>query len=190
MKNNRLPGNESCLEAGLKSGQANLVRISELDMAARETERFEIAPEDASSADAARLIDALSAELSGRYEHIDGSEDFRPEDVAVPRSVFLIARLTGRAVGCCALRPLDGDLGEVKRMYVEPAARGRGLSKRLLAALEDAARAMGYVVLRLETGDRQPEAIGLYESAGYQRIAAFGPYVGSQHSVCFEKRLA
>ena len=68
-------------------------------------------------------------------------------------------------------------------------ARGRGLSRRLLAALEDAARGMGYVVLRLETAHRQPEAIRLYESAGYRRIEPFGIYAGSQRSVCFEKRL-
>ena len=74
-------------------------------------------------------------------------------------------------------------------MYVEPAARGRGLAKRLLAALEDAARRMGYVALRLETADRQPEAVRLYESAGYQRIEPFGIYVGSQRSLCFQKRL-
>ena len=74
-------------------------------------------------------------------------------------------------------------------MYVEPAARRRGLSKRLLVALEDVARNMGYVALRLETADRQPEAIRLYESAEYHRIEPFGPYVGSERSVCFEKRL-
>jgi GNAT superfamily N-acetyltransferase len=152
-------------------------------------EPFEIAVEDARSADAARLIAELSAELARRYDYIDdGTGHFRPEDVAVPRSAFLIGRLDGWAVACGAVRPLDGDVGEVKRMYVEPAARGQGLSKRLLQALEDAARSMGYAALRLETADRQPEAIRLYESAGYQRIEPFGIYVSSQRSVCFEKR--
>ena len=80
-------------------------------------------------------------------------------------------------------------MGEVKRMYVEPGVRERGYSRRMLAALEDAARRVGYVALRLETGNRQPEAIGLYELAGYRRIEPFGIYVGSLCSVCFEKRL-
>jgi GNAT superfamily N-acetyltransferase len=153
-------------------------------------EPFEIASADPRSTDAARLIAALSAELARRYDFADdGSGHFRPEDVVVPRSTFLIGRLGGRAVACGALRLLEGDMAEVKRMYVEPAARGRGLAKRLLAALEDAARRMGYVTLRLETAHRQPEAIRLYESAGYLRIDPFGIYVGSRRSVCFEKRL-
>jgi GNAT superfamily N-acetyltransferase len=103
--------------------------------------------------------------------------------------VFLIGRLGGRPVACGAVRPLEGDVGEVKRMYVEPAARGRGLSRRLLAALEEAARNMGYVALRLETADRQPEAIRWYESAGYRRGQSFGIYAGSRRSVYFEKWL-
>jgi putative acetyltransferase len=153
------------------------------------SELFEIAPEDATSADAAGLIAELSEELACRYDYVDdGSGHFRPEDV-VARGVFLVGRLGGQAVASGAIRPLEGDVGEVKRMYVKPGARGQGLSKRLLAALEDAARRMGYVALRLETGDRQPEAIRLYESAGYQRIEPFGGYHGSQRSVCFEKRL-
>jgi len=154
------------------------------------TDPFEIAAEDATSADAAGLIAGLSEELAHRYDHTeDGSGHFRPEDVAVPRSVFLVGRLVGLPVACGALRPLEGDVGEVKRMYVKPGVRGQGLSKRLLAALEDAARRMGYVALRLETGDRQPEAIRLYESAGYQRTDPFGIYIDNPHSVCFEKRL-
>jgi GNAT superfamily N-acetyltransferase len=153
-------------------------------------EPFEIAVEDATSADASELIAALSEELARRYEHVDdGSGHFRPEDAAVPRSIFLIGRLDCRPVACGAVRPLEGDVGEVKRMYVDPAVRGRGLSKRLLGALEDAASRMGYIALRLETGDRQPEAIRLYESAGYRRIEPFGIYLYSPRSICFEKRL-
>ncbi|MGO9109541.1 MAG: GNAT family N-acetyltransferase [Thermoguttaceae bacterium] len=154
------------------------------------TDQFEIAPEDAASTDAAKLIAELSTELARRYDCVDdGSGHFRLEDLTVPRSVFLIGRLAGRPVACGAIRPLESDVGEVKRMFVEPGVRGRGFSKRLLAALENAARNMGYVTLRLETADRQPEAIGLYESAGYRRIDPFGIFVGSQRSVCFEKRL-
>jgi GNAT superfamily N-acetyltransferase len=74
-------------------------------------------------------------------------------------------------------------------MYVAPAARGRGLSRLVLAALEDEARELGYSFLRLETGDRQPEAIKLYASAGYEPIARYGPFVDDPRSVCFEKRL-
>ncbi len=159
-------------------------------MSVPEAGHFAIAVEDVRSADAAALISRLSAELARRYDHAnEGSGRFRPEDVGVPRSVFLVGRVDGRPVACGAVRPLEGDVGEVKRMYVEPEVRGRGYSRRMLAALEDAARGMGYAALRLETGDRQPEAIRLYESAGYRRIKAYEPYAGHRHSVCFEKRL-
>jgi putative acetyltransferase len=74
-------------------------------------------------------------------------------------------------------------------MYVAPEARGHGLSRRVLEALEDEARLLGYPSVRLETGDRQPEAIRLYESAGYRSIPRYGPYVDDERSACFEKPL-
>jgi GNAT superfamily N-acetyltransferase len=96
----------------------------------------------------------------------------------------------GTALGCGALRALGDDVAEVKRMYVVPAARGRGVSKAVLAALEDAAREHGWTTLRLETGPLQPDAIGLYTSAGYRPIGAFGAYVGhpdAANSLFFER---
>jgi GNAT superfamily N-acetyltransferase len=90
----------------------------------------------------------------------------------------------GTAVGFGALRALGGDAAEVERMYVVPAARGRGVSKLLLAGLEDAARGRGWTTLRLETGPRQPEALALYERAGYRPIPAFGAYVDVPDAGC------
>jgi putative acetyltransferase len=113
-----------------------------------------------------------------------------PQDIADPQLTFLVARIDGRAVGCGALRPLELGVGEVKRMYVRPAFRGRGVARQVLAALESVARARGYLTLRLETGTRQPEAIGLYRPAGYAEIPCFGAYGGDRFSICFEKRLA
>jgi GNAT superfamily N-acetyltransferase len=74
-------------------------------------------------------------------------------------------------------------------MYVVPEARGRGLSRRVLTALEDEARALGYSLVRLETGNLQTEAIGLYASAGFGPIPRYGPFANDPRSVCFEKRL-
>ena len=75
-------------------------------------------------------------------------------------------------------------------MYVAPQARGRGLGRAVLGALEQAARAVGYEFLRLETGAHQHEALGLYASAGFERIPCYGPYVKDPLSVCFRKRLS
>jgi len=150
----------------------------------------EITTADPRTHEAAELIRALSAELAMRYNHSDdGSGNFRPEDVLVPGSAFLIARTEGRAVACGAFRPMQAGVAEIKRMYVLPAYRGRGFSKMVLSELERLALASGYVMVRLETGDAQPEAIGLYERSGYCRIPNFGVYEDSPRSVCFEKAL-
>lgn len=139
---------------------------------------------DPRSLEAVELVRALSQELSRRYDFADdGSGDFKPEDVLVPRSGFILGRVNGRAVACGAFRPLQGDVCEIKRMFVIPDARGRGHSKAVLAELERLAAGMRYAVARLETAHRQPEAVGLYERAGYRRIPNFGLYVGSERSV-------
>jgi putative acetyltransferase len=88
---------------------------------------------------------------------------------------FFLARLDGLAVGCGGVALFE-DYAEVKRMYTRPATRGRGVAKALLIKIEEEARAGGVPVLRLETGVRQPEAIGLYERMGFRPCAAFGPY--------------
>jgi GNAT superfamily N-acetyltransferase len=138
-------------------------------------------------AEATALLAELMPELDRRYPEYEGGGvgDITPADVCV----FLIGRLDGKPVACGALRPMEEPgVAEVKRMYVEPAARGRGLSKRMLAALEEHAQQVGFACVRLETGMRQPEALRLYESAGYRRIENYPPYVGNAMSVCFEKR--
>jgi GNAT superfamily N-acetyltransferase len=107
-----------------------------------------------------------------------------------PAGVFLVLRDDdGRAVGCGGIARYDETRGELKRMYVVPEARGRGLGRRLLVELEEQARALGYASVVLETGDRQPEALGLYGSAGYVRIPCWPPYDSRELSLCFEKRL-
>jgi putative acetyltransferase len=156
-----------------------------------ESQPINVAPCDPRSPDACALIDKLSAELAGLYHYAeDGKGHFNPEDVLVPKSVFLIGRLGERPVCCGALRPMEPGVVEVKRMFVVPDCRGQGFSKKILTELERHAKIMGYGTIRLETGDRQREAIGLYEKAGYRRIANFGIYVGIQQSICFEKTLS
>jgi putative acetyltransferase len=154
----------------------------------------EIVVEDPTIPDALELIRLLSAELAARYGFMDdGSGEFTPADVQVPRAAFVVARLDGRPVGCGALRPIDKagfeDSAEVKRMYVAPEARGRRLGGAILERLEELARGFGYARMALETGNAQPEAIRLYERSGYTRIPCYGPYAEDPRSVCFGKTL-
>ena len=151
---------------------------------------MELRSADPRSAVASQLIGALSRELAARYDfRDDGSGHFNPEDAAGPRSEFLVGFVDGRPVACGAFRPMGEGAAEIKRMYVIPEQRGRGLSRLVLAELERRAATMGYRTARLETGTRQPEAIALYEGSGYRRIPSFGIYVGNPLSVCFEKDL-
>lgn len=151
--------------------------------------RLTIDFESASSPEAQSLIDRLSRELADRYGD-DGTGDFSPRDVENPRAGFLVARCNGVAIGCGALRPLSETVVELKRLYVDPSHRRRGISRRILAALEERARQLGYVSVRLETGTCQPEAIALYEATGYHRIPCYGYYANDPRSICFEKFLA
>ena len=103
---------------------------------------------------------------------------------------FLAAFVAGEVVGCGAVKRMPGRYGEIKRMYVDPSARGLGVGRALMNALECDLLAHGIEVARLETGTRQPEALALYERCGYTRVPAFGSYREDPLSVFFEKRLA
>ncbi|WP_110206728.1 GNAT family N-acetyltransferase [Nocardioides daejeonensis] len=144
--------------------------------------------------DAVTLVAAVQAEYVERY----GGPDDSPVDVAefeVPQGAFFVGSLEGVPVATGAWRRSGvSALGstataEVKRMYVVPAARRRGLSRRMLAHLERTAAEAGAAVLVLETGTRQPEAIALYESSGYRPVPGFGHYRDSPLSRCFAKAL-
>ena len=148
-------------------------------------------PEPFDSPDVQALAEAQQAEMRGRYE---GEADIGPTREASmfvePDGVFLVVRDDdGAAIGCGGVARFDETRGELKRMYVVPELRGRGLGRRILVELEAEARRLGYRSLVLETGDRQPEALGLYASAGYERIPCYPPYDSRALSLCFEKRL-
>lgn len=138
----------------------------------------------------AALIGALNAELDQRYPEA-GANHFRldPDDVAPGRGVFLVAYAEGEAVGCGAARLNEPGTAEIKRMYVIPAYRGRGIAGHLLAALEDHAKVLGARQLVLETGDRQPESLAVYRRAGFEEIPRFGEYADSPLSMCMGKAL-
>lgn len=161
---------------------------------------LDISAETVTSDVAAALIAALNTELSARYPE-PGATHFRldPSEVAPGSGIFVVARWLGRPVGCGALRrlreaamirTLGPRAGELKRMYVAPEMRGRGIGRALLARLEAEARTLGLIRLVLETGTRQAEALALYRRAGFTPIPAYGEYSGSPGtSVCLAKAL-
>ncbi len=144
------------------------------------------------TADVSRaLIASLNSELSGIYSE-PGATHFHldPEEVADGRGAFLVVYREGAPVGCGALRLLDTETAELKRMYVSPKVRGRGLGRRLLAALEAEARALGIRRLVLETGVRQAAALALYRASGFQPVPLFGEYrLSPETSVCLGKEI-
>ncbi len=149
--------------------------------------RVEIAAEPFGATASQALLAEHASGLIERYG-ADTESGAKPTEHDV--AAFLVARDdTGTPVGCGALRALDDSAAEIKRMYVRPHARGAGLGRRLLEALEAEARTQGFEVCRLETGDLQGEAIGLYRAAGYREIEPWGAYIGSSISLCFERRL-
>lgn len=106
-----------------------------------------------------------------------------------PTVTFFVARSGGAVVGCCALVEAGDGTAEIKRMFVDPEARGLKVGKRLMAALEAKAETLGLTAIRLETGIYQPEAIGLYSSSGYVERPPFGSYQADPLSLFMEKSL-
>jgi putative acetyltransferase len=134
-----------------------------------------------------RLVALLDRDLNGRYGNLqsvyDGFNAVESIDTAV------VAKMDDRAVGCGCFKPFDGDTVEIKRMFVLPEHRGKGIAGRILDELERWAIESGFSRSVLETGVKQTEAVGLYQKKGYARIENYGQYAGMKNSVCFEKRL-
>lgn len=125
------------------------------------------------SADAIQLMDELTAELAKLYNVADGSAGFVPSDVEGPRAAFVVARIDGVAVGCGAIRPLDTDTVEVKRVYTRAAYRRLGVGIAIMQELERLSEEFQYRAIKLQTGPLQPEAAQLYTNMGYYRIPIY-----------------
>jgi GNAT superfamily N-acetyltransferase len=137
---------------------------------------------------AAELIEEVQQEYVVRY----GGRDETPVDddeFAPPGGAFVVVLVDGAPIGCGGLRRHDADVVEIKRMYIRPTHRRHGHGGRLLDALEQRARTLGYRRAVLETGTAQPEALALYVGAGYTRIAPYGLHRCSPDSRCFAKDL-
>ncbi len=146
-------------------------------------DRLEVHAVAADAPEAAALTGAMVAEVSALYGGglaAPGTPSASVADFSPPHGAFVIVIEDGRPVAGGGVKRLAPGVAEIKRMYVVPDARGRGIARKLLAALEDAARATGHRVARLDTGVRQPHARALYESAGYRAIDDYNgnPYAG------------
>ncbi|MET3144137.1 UNVERIFIED_ORG: GNAT superfamily N-acetyltransferase [Arthrobacter sp. UYEF10] len=144
---------------------------------------------------AARLLDLLNKELLARYAtaEVPTLPAAARSALSVPAEDFvanvLVVTSFGHAIGHGALRLLDGEW-EVKRVIVDPAARGLGAATQLMAGLEQIAAAAGARRVILQTGGKQPEAEALYRKIGYREIPVYPPYnTAIPSSVCFEKEL-
>lgn len=133
----------------------------------------------------ARYYEELGRRFPGGFA-VGRTVAAEPEELVPPSGVFLVARVGGDPAGCGALRRLDATVAEIKRMWIDPRYRGRGIGRRLLAELEAAAVELGYGAVRLDTSAHLPEAIGLYRSSGYLEIKDYNENVYAAH--WFEKR--
>lgn len=129
-------------------------------------------------------LDAYLAEVDGDdhdfYDQFNGIDDLKQVVVAFD---------DGLPAGCGAIKSFNSSTMEIKRMYVSPEFRGRGIATAVLTELELWAKESGYTECILETGKRQKDAIQLYKKAGYQQFPNYGQYLGIENSICFRKKL-
>ncbi len=181
---------ESMLDP-LDSSQQNrlLAAMGEVERLIRAAS-VKVAAEAPDTADARLCLSTYFSELAARFEtgfDAGADDSARVEDMAPPSGLFVIARLDGDAVGCGGFKRVDKATGEIKRVWTAPSARGLGVARRMLRALEAAAREAGVKTLRLDTNRALTEAHALYRSEGYREIARFNDNSYAHH--WFEKRL-
>lgn len=150
-----------------------------------------VAPADPAGREARACIAAYIQELERRigqgFDPARGPSAL-PRELTPPNGVFLLARLDAEAIGCVALKAIGDGVGEIKRLWVHPSARGLGVARRLLGALEAQAAGMGLRTLRLDTNRTQVEAHALYQQLGYAAIPAYNDNPYADHWL--EKRIA
>jgi GNAT superfamily N-acetyltransferase len=136
------------------------------------TPEIEIRREPLESPSAMSLLRRFEAEIGRRYPGLDFSKSpsASAAELAPPAGRFVIAYLNRTPAGCAGLKRLDSHTAEIKRLFVAPEARRRGIGRALLRRLENEAAEIGYGRLRLDTGDRQPESLALFRSLGYREI--------------------
>jgi GNAT superfamily N-acetyltransferase len=147
-----------------------------------------VRPATIADALASGIFDELDADLKTRYpaSWIPGTDRHQYEGAG---GCVVLASVGAEVIGCGAFRLFDAGTVEMKRMFVRRVHRGGGIARRILEALEVEARGRGFTAAVLETGTRQPEAIALYITCGYEPIERYGTYAQYARSVCFQKML-
>ena len=140
---------------------------------------------DSDNQDFINLVKYLDADLAER----DGSgHSFYAQFNKINKIKYVIvAYENGKPLGCGAIKEYAPNIMEIKRMYTALESRGRGIASKILTELENWANELSYEKCILETGKKQPEAIGLYKKNGYKLIPNYGQYAEIEHSLCFEK---
>lgn len=146
---------------------------------------IEIVRTDSENEDFVELVRHLDAELAVR----DGDDHafYAQFNKIAKLKHVVLAYEDGKALGCGAIRELDSGDIEIKRMYVPPTSRSKGIATKVLLELENWARELSFTRCVLGTGLKQPEAIHLYEKNGYERIPNYGQYIDVGNSLCFGK---
>jgi GNAT superfamily N-acetyltransferase len=132
------------------------------------------------------LVEQVQQEYVQRYGGRDAAV-VQPEEFLPPRGIFLVAEVDGVPAGCGAWRVLSPGVAEIKRVYVEPGFRRRGLAQVIVASLEEGVARAGHASVVLNTGRQQPEAIALYADLGYEPVTGFGMYACSPEAVFLGK---
>ncbi|WP_375690757.1 GNAT family N-acetyltransferase [Pseudooceanicola sp. LIPI14-2-Ac024] len=167
-----------------------LLAAMDLVASALGRDRITLDEVDPRSDDARYCLGEYYAELGRRFDtgfDVSLSRDPEAGDMIAPRGAFLLAMSDGLPIGCVGLKGQGGPLGEIKRLWIAPSARGLGLSKRLMTRAEDRARELGIAVLRLDTNSALPEAVALYRGTGWTEIDRFNDDPYPDHF--FEKKL-
>ena len=151
------------------------------------SDNFKIVRTDSQNPEFIKLVNQLDTYLAvtdgeehGFYDQFNKIQNLKQVVVAYEHDM---------PVGCGAIKEFAADAMEVKRMFVRPESRGKGIAGKILAELEIWAFEMGYSKCVLETGKRQAEAVALYMKSGYRMIPNYGQYIGMENSICFEKVL-
>ncbi|PZR00591.1 MAG: PadR family transcriptional regulator [Cereibacter sphaeroides] len=166
--------------------------LSAMDLIANtlNRDRIEIAPSDPEAPQAQACLAAYAALLAEKIPGFSATHVPVPDPEAAsyrpPKGAFLLAKADGATLACVSLKTVAPGEGEVKRLWVAPSARGLGLARRMMTAIEDTARAMGLTRLRLDTNENLPEAIALYRATGWAEVA---PFTGFPATHWFAKAL-